>query len=463
VTSGSFRRLVLPMLMFGAIACSGDSVEADATGDVEIMPQPLVDPLSMPAEATLSLDDFAGSAVCAACHPGHVKEWETSAHAYAMVDPVFRALVRVRQKEKDGREDAFCNQCHSNIGTRARDVAPGFDYDALAPITLEGVTCESCHRVTGLEREFNSGHVLDPLAPMGGSIKDPAPSAHHESRYDPLFETSRFCSGCHDVVELDGLNLERPFAEWSESPAKSSGTHCQNCHMPKREAIAAVGGPPRSVSSHRFLGVALPLFEGFIKDPAVEAELDLEIQELLESAAELTLTAAPTSVALGGQLDVVVTIHNRIEAHNLPTGTTFLRQLWLDLTATDATGRKLYRTGQLDENGDLLDYWSELDPYGDPDLLTLNSRLVDERGQPTLFPWVATEHISTAIAPGHHRTHTLFVPLDDEVKMPVTITATLRFRSVPPYLLRALDLHELLGRVIIRDIATAVLQVSQAE
>lgn len=423
------------------------------------------EPLAMPATPTLNPEDFPGSASCAPCHPNQVAEWSTSSHAYAMIDPVFQALVEQRQRDLDGNEDQFCTQCHSAIGTRGGECVKGFKFAELSPIVMEGVTCVACHATTGVERPFNSGHRLDPNVGFVGPIPDPMPSSFHESRFDPEIQTSRFCAGCHDVVETSGLELERPYAEWLESPSNGAGDNgsatpqaCHSCHMNDVPGSVAVGGPERGRKSHHFTGVGLPLAEGFLTADQRDAKND-RIEALLANAASVDLKA-PVAVAPSATFDLVATITNHIQGHSLPTGTTFIRQVWLSVVATDAEGRILYRTGDLDANGDLKDVWSDLAPFGDPDLVTLSSRLIDADGEPTLFPWRASEHISSSLSPGHARTHTFFVPVPATAAGPVTIEAALKFRAMPPYLLRALGMGESVGLMVVRTIAQATVTVA---
>lgn len=375
-------------------------------------------------------------------------------HAYATVDPVWRALVRLRQQTFDGERDRFCTQCHSAIGTRSGEFEPNFSFDDVSDITLEGVTCEACHKVQSLARAYNSGHVIDPSGPIRGPIADPAAGAAHESEYSALHDTSDFCGGCHDVIEQHGLNLERPFEEWTTSPSAAAGRNCQSCHMPTYTGRAAViaGVPERdNLHVHRFIGVDMPLSEDFIEDETVRDFLRDEITTLLRSAGSIEVDV-PESVPPGAQLDVYVTVRNLIDAHNLPTGSTFNRQLWVALTATDANGTVLYETGHLDDAGDLRDHFSTLDPYGDSDLIRLDSGFVDADGNPTVFPWVATEHISNSLSPLYARTWTLFVPTTPETVGPITIEARLRFRTFPPFLLRVLGFDDFAEKLVITDI-----------
>ncbi|MCO4771788.1 MAG: hypothetical protein KDA24_17285 [Deltaproteobacteria bacterium] len=413
---------------------------------------PIIDPLSRPAEPTLAVSSFMPSSECADCHPDHVDRWSTSSHAYAMVDPVFRALVEVRRADHDGAQDTFCLQCHTAIGTRGGEIVPGFDWDALSPVVQEGVTCEACHKVAALERTWNSGHVLDEGGPMYGPLQDPEASALHEFAYSDLHTQSAFCAGCHEVVELDGLPLERPYSEWLESPAADAGQTCQDCHMPSYEGPAAEGGPPRTLHDHRFVGIDVPLAPGFATEGQI-AEVRARILELIDGSASLELRAEP--VAAGQTVNLVATVHNHIDGHNLPTGSTFIRQMWLELEVRDADGAVVFQTGHLDDNGDLRNHWSALDPYGDPNLITYGSGFTDPSGAPELFPWRASEHTSASIPPQHDRTSTFFVPTTAATNGPLEVTARVRLRTHPPFLLRALGLDELIPSVETYDLAVA--------
>jgi len=438
--------LLLPVVLLG---CPAD-------GEPDPVPE-IIDPLSRPAEPTLSVDSFAVSSACAECHPEHAAQWAVSSHAYAMVDPVFRALVEVRRADFDGAQDTFCLQCHTAIGTRGGEIVPNFEWDELSPVVQEGVTCESCHKVTSLERTWNSGHVFDPDGPLRGGIENPVDSPEHDSVYSELHTSAAFCGGCHDVVELDGLNLERPYEEWTESPSAEAGETCQDCHMPTRQGPAAVDlMTDRTLHDHRFVGIDIPLTEDFAPAEDVE-ELRVKIEELLATAASMEVTAEP--IAAGETANLVVTVTNEIDGHNLPTGSTFLRQMWLEVTVTDADGAVLYETGHLDTNGDLRDHWSDLDPYGDPNLVTYGSKLTALDGSPELFPWRANEHTSASIPPRHDRTSTLFVPTTPATPGPLQVEARVRLRTHPPYLLRALGLSALIERVETYDLAEASAEV----
>lgn len=423
-------------LLAWLLACTGDPTPLPT--EPTPAPLPLHDPISMPLEPVFDVTDFQSAETCASCHPDHAEQWGRSMHAYAMVDPVFQRLVEARQADLDGAEDKFCVQCHSAIGTRSNSLDQGFAFADQPDLVMEGITCESCHKVTSVDRIGNAGHVLDPTAPQQGPAG--ASSPVHATQATDLLADPMFCGSCHDVFETDGLPLERPYAEWLESPAADGGPTCQDCHMP----------PTASGADHTFVGVDLPLVPGFITDDERTA-LEARIRAQLEASASLSLDVR--DVVPGGMASAVVTVDNLIEGHAFPTGSTFLRQVWVEVIAF-ADGVPFYETGTLDANGDLRDHWSALDPYGDSDLLSLSSSFTDANGEPTLFSWRAADHTSRAIQPLHARTWTLFLPVPDGAAE-ISVEARLRFRPLAPHLLRLLDMPDEADALPIYDVDTA--------
>ena len=253
------------------------------------------------------------------------------------------------------------------------------------------------------------------------------------------------------MVENNGLPLERPFAEWLLSPAKSKGERCQDCHMPTYDGPAAIGVPDRKgLHRHRFTSVDPALLGG---DDPVDKQLIAERDALLATAASLALQVTQTARA-GAQLDVSVTVNNLISGHRLPTGSTFIRQLWLRVDVL-AGAKTIYTSGDLDVDGDLRDRWSKAAQYNDDDLVSFSSTLLDRDGNPTLFPWKAVEHRHASIAPQQARTATYFVPIPKATNGPLTVRAKLQFRPYPPHLLRLLGLPTAGPRVAVTTIATA--------
>src|SRR5262245_57543245 len=108
------RRAAPWLLCALAAACAGGEPAGPSEFAVERL-EGYVDPLSAPATATLNQRDFGGAELCKSCHPQHYDEWQHSAHANSMKDPVFHALIERQREDLGLAQDRFCTQCHSAI------------------------------------------------------------------------------------------------------------------------------------------------------------------------------------------------------------------------------------------------------------------------------------------------------------------------------------------------------------
>ena len=95
----------------------------------------------------------------------------------------------------------------------------------------------------------------------------------------------------------------------------------------------------------------------------------------LQSAAKLEI-AALRRTASGSDLRFEVAVQNVAAGHNLPSGVTELRRIWVELHVTDGSGATLYRTGQADDHGD----------FG-PNTLWFGALAADASGKPTYKLW----------------------------------------------------------------------------
>jgi hypothetical protein len=128
------------------------------------------------------------AAACAGCHRQEHAEWQASAHARAVTEPVFKAAFAAEPR-------VLCRSCHSPLVQQhptlltqgpaiPRSVAvngtPNPHYDAA--LANEGVTCVTCH--------VRDGAVL--------TAKPTAPAdVPHALRYSPMLRKAEFCAGCH--------------------------------------------------------------------------------------------------------------------------------------------------------------------------------------------------------------------------------------------------------------------------
>ncbi len=200
---------------------------------------------------------------CAGCHPAQVAQWETSRHAVAFTNGLFRA-------EFDSRRTAWCASCHAPAASDPRVVQ---DDDAVA---LQGVGCMSCH--LGAAGRLVSRHK--------------APHSPHQTQVSEEFGSAEFCGQCHEfrfpVMGDDGmptrfrdLPMQETVSQFHETASAKRGEDCRSCHMNSE------------VGAHRFLGSHdLPTLQS-----ALEWDLCRAGDRLV---VELTNVGAAHSIPTGG-------------------------------------------------------------------------------------------------------------------------------------------------------------------
>ncbi len=292
---------------------------------------------SMPAVASalpsMPSSLFPSSDSCG-CHNALVGQWGVSMHAKALTDPLYLLKLGEGDEATDGAITPFCIQCHSPVGTMSGDVSELGEVEATG-VVAEGVTCTFCHHTVGTDTPIgNASQQVSPEDIRLAQLKDP--QAPHAAAYSQFHETAEFCGTCHNVNHpTNGTHLEATYTEWSESPYAAEGIVCQDCHMTPGAGVvkpspgkAASMGPDREhIYTMTFAGGNVGLGDAALAGAnlAAAATLDLEVPEVQES----------------GDVALKTTITNVGAGHYLPTGLTEVRQMWLEVTATDDMGNEL--------------------------------------------------------------------------------------------------------------------------
>lgn len=413
----------------------GDSPPTVYSEDHPVLPGP-----------RFALTEFMSQETCAECHQREADEWSKSAHAHAMRDPVFQALVaRAGEESPDTR--AFCVSCHSNVGTAAQAIDADYTFASLPDVVMEGVTCESCHRVQSVRTRIgNAGQDLDPTAPMQGTVYAGNASAAHDTVKSDVLGASELCGSCHDV-SVGGLQLEQPYEEWSAGPAREDGQVCIDCHMPGGygETVPNYGLEPRPIRRHTFLGPGALMWLSDLPEDEVR-EVRHEVAQQLERS--LDIAVVTPAAALGGSRTTLrVVLQNTVRGHRFPTGSAFFRELWLRLRVTDASGLTLFDSGDADIHGEPV-----------ASALWLSARLLDADGRPTLYPWRAASIESHALEPLERRAIDVPIDVPAGVVGPLQVEASLVFQSFPSALLGELGLPAALASRL--DLGRATQQIA---
>ncbi|MEZ5064735.1 MAG: multiheme c-type cytochrome [bacterium] len=383
---------------------------------------------------------FAAAATCGACHPQHFAEWTRSMHAFAGSDPAMIAQSLMASREGGDAIGSECRNCHAPSLVRqerwVNSLPPGSN-PVLADLSHDGISCDFCHSIQVVPPvgRIDWFDTIDPADPKLGSIVDPVANDFHESRHDDSFRTSAQCASCHQIHLADGTGIENTHREWETSILSGMGIECQECHMPAYDGPAATTGPVRRVHRHEFVGVDYLTVDFRDADRARQLE---SVRSLLANSVTVTSTV-PSSVASADTMAIEVRVLNNLTGHSIPSGTSFSRDMWIQVTVRDAGDSEIYRSGWLEADGELVA------PATDPDLVRFGSTLFDADGHSTPFSWRAVSIDESELLPfGATRVATYAIPVPPAATGPLTVDLALRFRPMKPSILRASGLEDLL-------------------
>ncbi len=343
---------------------------------------------------------------CRDCHPKQYKEWSGSVHNLAFQDPVYQGELNKAVKAVGHEISRQCEGCHSPAGMVTGEIkGPGIS--GLSAVASSGVSCDICHSISGVTHWQTPSHepengsmILTPgvVGKQGTTLIKRGPfmptdgcgGGFHDCADSPLHLRADLCASCHQVFHYDRhFPLEATWHEWKSGAYAQKEILCQDCHMVDIPTFKKVADsfykPLRSEYQHNFNGANYLLYY-LASASATKAGQKSEAYGLMkkyEMAVERLKLAADIEVSpvyQGGKLvEVKVKVVNLRAGHNLPTSLTNVRQMWLEITATDEAGKILLQSGTLKPDGTLPE----------------NTRLFNSDGAGNDFhfaidPWVVT-------------------------------------------------------------------------
>ncbi|MBI3990984.1 MAG: hypothetical protein HY350_02430, partial [Candidatus Omnitrophica bacterium] len=174
---------------------------------------------------TIKEDGYTSSLVCGRCHDEIYSKWGNSMHAMSYTDPIFEVAYMRAQNDMGEGAKPVCLSCHAPSTRQNNDV------NLKDPVTREGVTCDFCHTIKGINPEsWKDFYQLSVGITKFGPLKELKPLLHKVESSD-LFTRSEFCAGCHELKADNGLTVMGTYTEWKETSYAKDGVQCQNCHM----------------------------------------------------------------------------------------------------------------------------------------------------------------------------------------------------------------------------------------
>ncbi|RJP79096.1 MAG: cytochrome c554 family protein [Desulfobacteraceae bacterium] len=399
----------------------------------------LMVPARLPADP-FQISQFISPETCGECHSEIFHQWKGSMHSLSQKDPIYLSVSEYIRKGLIDRneiaEAESCVKCHVPVG-----VVTGYpqktsdDRKNIPEIANHGIQCDYCHSATHADKMYNNGLVLSP----GNGEEDPgvkrgpfpdSESDFHESAFSEFHTGSEICGTCHNVKHVVYMtDLETTYEEWKRGPYNHKDPDkritCQGCHMfqrpgipatgsterPKNKGVAADDGPVRDhIFTHYFVGG-----NGFVPGLFSDQTKSKMADDRLRNAATLSIE---TGKVKDGKLEIVIT--NTGAGHDLPTGLTDIRQMWLDIEIWDKHQKKqLYVSGKPDK-----------DHYLPEGTIIYNTVFGDGKGNPVWNIAKAKEILSDKrIPPQQSVTET--IPLPPGKWTELSVQVKLLYRSAP--------------------------------
>ena len=379
-------------------------------------------------DTEFEITDFTSASECAECHVQHYNEWSKSFHSEAFNDPVFMSLWSLEKSHRPTTGVNYCSQCHapaafvSNYDLSNIQTVDDVINSDLPDIIKEGISCDICHtRVNKSPSVYTEDHVaasaeyyLNPEANIKyGSIQNPDTTSFHESMFLPIFNSSSSCKPCHNQF-IRGMPIEATFSEWDDHPGLSmGGISCQSCHMKKQ----ADGH-----SSHYFTGVDVLFYNG--ADESSE-----QYQRVTEMLQEAALISIENTYIEGDMLHIPVFIEN-LTGHNLPSGTAFSREAWIELVVLSSENDTVYSKGTLVDSSEPFNY-----EVLDPDLMLYTTILYDEENNVIHEVQNSISYDDKTLRTRFYDSKNYSIDISDYPTGPFTIKARMRFRTFKPQII----------------------------
>ncbi len=262
----------------------------------------------------------------------------------------------------------FCGTCHDVTLFNGFRLEEAYSEYRLSPAAAEGITCQDCHM--GKIQGVASGYEVGPAAVVFDEPTKPRKLTNHFFA-GPDYSLIHPGIFPHSVEAQEFASIE----EWLLFDVEAGwGTD------EFEDAVTDDTEFPEEWES--------------VDDRYDAREIIDDQLELLDWATEKRLEVLRIGYKLGeivtekadkDGINFRVQVRNGTNGHNVPTGFTGERLVWLDVTVVDQEGTVVFRSGDRDPNGDLRDGHSsyvhagkaELDQY----LFSLQSIFVTQNGR----------------------------------------------------------------------------------
>lgn len=261
------------------------------------------------------------------------------------------------------RTSGFCGSCHDVTLQNGFRLEEAFSSFKNSPAAHRGESCQDCHM--GLIPGKKSGYAEEPAAIVGGVPTKPRRRTNH-----------MFAGPDYSIVNRgffphnDKAAALATMREWLTFDDQAGwGTDAFENHVPKDYKF-----PPRWTSVDDRYDARAILNEQY------QLLADIQKQRLTILRQGYQLGDLVVEQATPKELKFKIQVKSGTDGHNVPSGFDAERISYMQVFVTDPNGKTVFKSGDLDPNGDVRDLHSSYVTEGkmplDPYLFTLQSRFI---------------------------------------------------------------------------------------
>ena len=438
---------------------------------------------------------LAGSETCGSsgCHTEIYQEWQSSAHRYSAMDPIFQTIQTVMAKQNGPESTRYCGGCHDPIS-----LLSGTKNTLVEKLTNlqgynEGVSCLACHSIQKTDIRGNANYTMiqpkdylwqwsapHTLAAVARNFLIRSYPAQHDRLSKRMYKKPEYCAACHkqfidqEVNRVGWVQLQNQYDNWAASHWNHKGdphttVECRECHMPLHESHDPAAGDSSDYNrtaddhkhrSHRFLA-SNSFVPALLHLTGAEQQVQLtqqwlqgkiDIPEIQNKWAEGPVVKVrievPLSATPGQTIPVRLIMTSNKVGHDYPTGPLDLIQSWVELQVQDESGNVVFTSGQRDARhflppGTFLFKAEPVDQYGNVIDRHNLWEMVGVRYRRSLFPGYSDTVEYNIMCPSggpglpvaQLNPNRNFVVPAGEAERKLHIQATLRYRKIDQFLL----------------------------
>lgn len=409
---------------------------------------------------------YEPSEMCKGCHVAQYLQHEESMHSKAYNNPLFKSLYFNKIIPRALREPAFASEAKQCIYCHAPVVYMNYTGLITTPQQAEaydtGVSCDFCHTLAGYED--NGDYRQNPNRKKQGPFKS---INNWHAEYSGYLQLAEFCGQCHNSSKKPDLDMTSTYNEWQQSAFATNKVTCQDCHMNKNGflvndkaefesgAVAQMNLMNSELRQQSYEKIYTHAFPGAHTNSQIEGALQLDFKIASFRANEADL------------FNFIVLVSNSRAGHNMPSGSSDLRFMWLNVTAETTDGRRVPATIITSNKSD--NSWKYSVAKASPEDKSIlgndvpsGARLyraifTDSEGHQSLSHADATAiRFDNRLKAGELRKEHVSLKLPQHYTGPVNITATLHYRAAPSSYTRSFGISPFKPVVI----ATATKQVT---